>query len=58
MMMHISEHDLRPGNTISGPSIFTLVDCAFYALILSLIGRDAPTVTTNANINFVKKTSQ
>ena len=33
---------------------FTLVDCAFYALTLSLIGREALVVTTNVNINFVK----
>ena len=58
MTMHISDQDVRPGNTISGPSIFTLVDCAFYALTLSLIGREALAVTTNVNINFVKKPSQ
>ena len=58
MTMHISDQDLRPGHTISGPSIFTLVDCAFYALTLSLIGREALAVTTNVNINFVKKPSQ
>ena len=58
MRMHITDHDLRPGNTISGPSIFTLVDCAFYALTLSLVGKEALAVTTNVNINFVKKTSQ
>ena len=58
MMMHISDQDVRPGNTISGPSIFTLVDCAFYALTLSLIGKEALAVTTNVNINFVKKPSQ
>ena len=58
MLMHVTDHDLRPGSTISGPSIFTLVDCAFYALVLSLIGKEALAVTTNVNINFVKKTPQ
>ena len=57
MIMHITEADLRPGGTVSGPSIFTLVDCAFYALVLSLIGKESLAVTTNASINYVRKAS-
>jgi uncharacterized protein (TIGR00369 family) len=58
MLMHMTENDVRPGGTISGPSIFMLVDCAFYALTLSLIGKEALAVTTNININFVRKATQ
>lgn len=32
-----------------------MVDCAFYALILSLIGKQPLAVTSNLNINFVRK---
>ena len=55
MLWNISESDLRPGNTISGPSIFTLADCSFYALTLAMIGKHALTVTTNLSINFMRK---
>ncbi|MEM7424429.1 MAG: PaaI family thioesterase [Pseudomonadota bacterium] len=48
------EH-LRPGGTVSGPTMFTIADCAFYAAVLGMIGREALTVTTNMNINFLRK---
>lgn len=53
-MLTSSVH-LRPGNTVSGPTLFTLADVAFYLLILSRIGPRALTVTTGANINFMRK---
>lgn len=53
--MPVKERHLRPGGTVSGPAMFTLVDCAFYAAILAQIGREALTVTTNASINFLRK---
>jgi len=53
-MLAASRH-LRPGNTVSGPTLFTLADVAFYLLILSRIGPEALTVTTGAHINFMRK---
>ena len=53
--MPIGEHHLRPGGTVSGPSMFALADCAAYLLTLSHIGRVALAVTTNLNINFLSK---
>lgn len=55
VLMKVDEGDIRPGGTISGPSMFGLVDCGFYMALLSFIGRQALTVTTNANINFLRK---
>ena len=49
------EQHLRPGGTVSGPTLFTLADVAFYLLILSRIGPEALTVTTGATINFMRK---
>ncbi len=46
---------LRPGGTISGPVLMTMADTAFYFLILSLIGPVALTVTTNLNIDFLRR---
>ena len=58
MCMKTRIEDTRPGGTISGPTIFTLVDCAFYALVLSVIGKEPLTVTSNININFLRKPEQ
>ncbi len=50
-----TDDDLRPGGTVSGPTLFELADCAFYAATLSRIGRKALAVTTSATINFMRK---
>lgn len=49
---------LRPGGTISGPAMFMLVDYGFYVAILGMIGPVALAVTTNLNINFMRKPLQ
>ena len=46
---------LRPGGTVSGPTMFMLADLAAYSVILAHIGRVALAVTTNLNINFLMK---
>ena len=51
----VKDHHLRPGGTVSGPSMMTLVDCAAYVSVLSMVGRKALAVTTNLNINFLRK---
>jgi len=53
--MHADERHLRPGNTVSGPSLFTLADIGGYACVLTHAGPDALSVTTNLNINFLRK---
>ncbi|WP_421998328.1 PaaI family thioesterase [Reyranella sp.] len=47
--------NLRPGGTVSGPTLMTLVDCGFYLLLLGRLGPVALAVTTNLNINFMRK---
>ena len=49
------ERHLRPGGTISGPAMFTLADLAAYGVIIAHIGDMALAVTTNLNINFLRK---
>lgn len=46
---------LRPGGTLSGPTMMALADTAMYALVLSAIGRVPLAVTTNLSINFLRK---
>lgn len=53
--MRITDKDLRPGGTISGPTMFTLADVTAYLLILGHVGKVALAVTTSLNINFLNK---
>jgi uncharacterized protein (TIGR00369 family) len=55
MMLPYDDSMLRPGGTISGPSMMMLADACMYAVVLSMIGRVALAVTTNFNINFLRK---
>lgn len=50
-----TERHLRPGNTVSGPALFTLADIGGYVCVLSHGGPDALSVTTSININFMRK---
>ena len=53
--LRITESDLRPGGTVSGPSMFLLADVAFYIAVLAAIGKQPLAVTTNCSINFMRK---
>lgn len=50
-----NDGQLRPGGTVSGPTLMGLADTAMYAAVLSRIGPVALAVTTNLNINFMRK---
>lgn len=53
--LNATEKHLRPGDTVSGPALFTLADIGGYVCVLSHAGPDALSVTTNLNINFMRK---
>jgi len=53
--LNVKEHHLRPGGTVSGPSIFALADCTVYMAVLARIGREALAVTTSASMDFMRK---
>ena len=55
MRVGVTDRHLRPGGTVSGPAMFGLADVATYLAILAMIGPTALTVTTNANIDFMRK---
>ncbi|HEY2780761.1 MAG TPA: PaaI family thioesterase [Steroidobacteraceae bacterium] len=48
---------LRPGGTVSGPLLMAVADVALYVAILGTIGIVPLAVTTNLNINFLRKPS-
>jgi uncharacterized protein (TIGR00369 family) len=55
MRMKAGERHIRPGGTLSGPSMMTLADLALYVVILAHIGPVGLAVTTNLNFNFLRK---
>jgi uncharacterized protein (TIGR00369 family) len=55
LRQHYSDRMLRPGGTISGPTLMALADCAMYVVLLSAIGPIGLAVTTSLNINFLRK---
>jgi uncharacterized protein (TIGR00369 family) len=55
LRLHVTEKNLRPGGTVSGPAMFSLADVAVYLAILAMIGPEALAVTTNCSIDFMRK---
>lgn len=51
----VQDRHLRPGGTVSGPTIFALADVAVYLAILAMIGPQALAVTTSSSIDFMRK---
>ena len=51
----VTEDDIRPGGTVSGPTLMSLADTALYVAIHSTIGITPHAVTSNLNINFLRR---
>lgn len=48
---------VRPGGTLSGPTLMALADAAMYAVVLGRLGRVEMAVTSSLNINFLARPS-
>ncbi len=55
MKLDVDDGHLRPGGTVSGPAMMGLADVTLYAALLSRIGPEPLAVTSNLNINFLRK---
>ena len=53
--MLFTEFRLRPGGTISGPSLMTLADTGLWVALLAMIGREPLSVTSHLDIDFLRK---
>ncbi len=53
--LDFAPNTLRPGGTISGATMMMLADVGMYIAVLASIGWEPLAVTTNLNINFLKK---
>jgi len=57
MRMPFNDSMLRPGGTVSGPTMMALADATMYAVVLGGIGIVTLAVTTSFNINFLHRPS-
>ena len=55
MRRGVTAADLRPGGTVSGPTLMQLADSASYALVLGHLGDAALAVTTSLSIDFLRR---
>lgn len=55
VLLPVGVGELRPGGTVSGPTLMALADTALYVAILGEIGIVPLAVTTSLNINFLRK---
>ncbi|WP_296431422.1 PaaI family thioesterase [Yoonia sp.] len=55
LKLSVHDHHLRPGGTVSGPSMFMLADVAVYLAILARLGPVALAVTTSCAMDFMRK---
>src|ERR1700739_1707523 len=55
LRQHYDKRGLRPGGTLSGATMMALGDFAMYLAVLSAIGWVPLAVTTNLNINFLRR---
>ncbi len=55
LALPFSADNLRPGGTLSGPTLMALADTAVYFLLLSRLGPVALAVTTSLTINFLRR---
>ena len=55
LRLRVADRHLRPGGTVSGPSMFALADVGVYLAILSRLGPVALAVTTGCSMDFMRK---
>ncbi len=53
--LKVGEQHLRPGGTVSGPSIFALADVAVYMAVMAMTGPEVLAVTTSSSVDFMRK---
>lgn len=55
MSLAIEDEHLRPGASVSGPSIMGLADVCFYVAVLAQIGPEPMAVTTDLTCHFLRR---
>jgi uncharacterized protein (TIGR00369 family) len=53
--LSVGRRHLRPGETVSGPTMMTLADTALYAALLATDGKATDAVTSQFSISFLRR---
>ena len=56
--MRIDAGNLRPGATVSGPTVFTLVDTVAWLVTLARLGPGRDAVTSSVSIHYLRRPEQ
>ncbi|MDF1720357.1 MAG: PaaI family thioesterase [Minwuia sp.] len=54
LRMPINDSQLRPGGTVSGPTLFWLADVGLYVAVMAMVGPKTQSVTTSITVNFLR----
>lgn len=57
LIFNIKQDSLRPGGTVSGPTLMMIADFALYVAIIAKLETGKQAVTTNLSFNFFRKGS-
>ncbi|GHB12546.1 PaaI family thioesterase [Salinicola rhizosphaerae] len=55
MSLAVEDEHLRPGASVSGPSMLNLADISLYVAILAQIGPETMAVTSSINCHFLRR---
>jgi uncharacterized protein (TIGR00369 family) len=53
--LEVKARHLRPGPSVSGPTLMALADTAMYFAVLGAVGREPLAVTTSLEIHFMRR---
>lgn len=53
-VLHVNPNDLRPGDIISGPTVFGVCDAALYYACFTVLGLEPMTLTSEMSIRFLR----
>lgn len=54
LRMPVNESHLRPGGTVSGPTLFWVADVGLYVAVMAMVGPKTQSVTTSITMNFLR----
>lgn len=57
LRMPVNESHLRPGGTVSGPTLFWVADVGLYIAVMAMVGPKTQSVTTSITMNFLRMPS-
>ncbi len=55
VLLPLTTQHLRPGPSVSGPTLMTLADTAMYFAVLATLGEEPLAVTTSLHIDFLRR---